>query len=279
MRNAVLILLLPVVITACAEFQNSPFTDHLSSNGSNFNLNQKECLLSGAVGVVPSEETGIKIALMSDNHVNYNDVDTVVDLLNQRHDINFVVHTGDITNSAYNFEYDAFIQKFTRLMAPSFVVIGNHDAIGKGRKIYQNYFGDYNYSFVYHGFHFIFFNNNRMEFLEEGWSLNWLETELAKNPGLPKVVFQHINYDNADAFTPEISEQMKSLYENNNVQWVVNGHRHTFSYGVINNVHYVQVPRTEDARYLILSLKEGEFQLESYKGGQSENTYQGTLAY
>ncbi|MBS1972496.1 MAG: metallophosphoesterase [Bdellovibrionales bacterium] len=279
MKNAIQILILSFVVAGCAKFQGSPFTDHIESSGSQQNLRQQERLFSDLQGIVPTDQNGIKIALMSDNHHNYNDIDTVVDILNQRNDLNFVVHAGDMTDSAYNFEYDAFISKFTRLNAPAFTVIGNHDAIGKGRKIYKNYFGEYNYAFVYHGYHFIFFNNNRLEFINEGWSLDWLEAELAKNSGVPKIVIQHINYDNADAFTDEMSEKMKSLYENNGVQWVINGHRHVFGFDTINNVRYLQVPRIEDASYLVLSLQDGEFQLESYKGASNENTYQGSLSH
>lgn len=278
MKNAIQILIISFVVAACAKFQGSPFTDHIESSGSNQNLHQQERLFSNQQGIAPTDQAGLKIALMSDNHHNYNDIDTVVDLLNQRSDLNFVVHAGDMTDSAYNFEYDAFISKFTRLNAPGFTVIGNHDAIGKGRKIYKNYFGEYNYSFVYQGYHFVFFNNNRLEFINEGWSLDWLETELAKNPGLPKIVIQHINYDNSDAFTEEMSAKMKSLYENNGVQWVINGHRHVFGFDIINNVRYLQVPRIEDASYLVLNLQDGEFQLESYKGASIENTYQGSLS-
>lgn len=280
MKNAIYILILAFTVAACAKFQDSPFTDEITSVGGGQTQLQQGRLFMNLQGVVPAEDSaGIKIALMSDNHHNYNDIDTVVDTLNARTDLDFVVHTGDMTDSSYNFEYDAFIQKFTRLNAPAFTVIGNHDAIGKGRKIYKNYFGEYNYSFVYQGYHFIFFNNNRLEFLDEGWSLDWLASELAKNPGVPKVVFQHINYENADAFTPEMSAQMKELYENNNVQWVINGHRHVFGFDEIDGVRYVQVPRIEDASYLVLSLQDGQFQLDSYKGASSESTYQGSLAY
>jgi putative phosphoesterase len=279
MKNAIRILILSFAVAACAKFQDSPFTDHIESSGSNQNQHQQERLFSGLQGIVPTDQSSLKIALISDNHHNYNDIDTVVTLLNQRHDLSFVVHTGDMTDSAYNFEYDAFISKFMRLNAPAFAVIGNHDAIGKGRKIYKNYFGEYNYAFVYQGYHFIFFNNNRLEFIDDGWSLDWLEAELAKNPELPKIVFQHINYDNRDAFPEDMSAKMKALYEANNVQWVINGHRHVFGFDSIDGVRYLQVPRIEDASYLILSLQDGEFQLESYKGASIENTYQGSLSF
>lgn len=282
MKNAIQILVhsmfLAVLFVGCARFQDSPFTDRIESSGTQLNSLQQERLLMDLQGAVPSEEGGsVKIALMSDNHHNYNDIDTVVDVLNQRSDVNFVVHTGDMTDSSYNFEYDAFIQKFSRLSAPAFTVIGNHDAIGKGRKIYKNYFGDYNYGFVYKGYHFIFFNNNRLEFINDGWSLDWLETELAKSPATPKIVFQHINFDNADAFPLEMSAKMKALYEDNNVRFVINGHRHVFGFQEFDGVRYVQVPRMEDASYLVLSLEGGQFQLESYRGASRESTYQGSI--
>lgn len=282
MKNAIQILVhsmfLAVVFVGCAKFQDSPFTDRLESPGRNLNSFQQERLLMELQGAVPSEEGGsLKIALMSDNHHNYNDIDTVVDVLNQRSHLDFVVHTGDMTDSSYNFEYDAFIQKFSRLSAPAFTVIGNHDAIGKGRKIYKNYFGEYNYAFVYKGYHFIFFNNNRLEFIDEGWSLDWLESELAKNPDVPKIVFQHINFDNADAFPAEMSAKMKSLYEDNNVQFVINGHRHVFELQEFNGVRYLQVPRVEDASYVVLSFENSQFQIDSYKGASRESTYQGSI--
>ncbi|WP_413290733.1 metallophosphoesterase family protein [Bdellovibrio sp. HCB337] len=274
MKHA-LMTLLALSLVSCADFKDSPFTDELHHTGSDLNLRQQSRLFS----ISPSEETGIRFALMTDSHHNYNDLGTVVSNINRRSDLNFAVHTGDLTDSGYNFEYDAFIQKFSALNIPSFVVIGNHDAIGKGRKIYKNFFGDFNYSFVYRGYHFIFFNNNRMEFLEEGWSLDWLTSELQKNPTLPKIVFQHINFENADAFTSEMSAQMKSLYESHNVEWVINGHRHVYELSLNNGVHYLQVPRVEDARYLVLSLQHGSFELQSCQGASCENIYEGLHSY
>lgn len=269
MKHALMILL-ALGLASCADFKDSPFTDGLSVSGGEYNSRQQSRLFS----IAPSEEGDIRFALMTDSHHNYNDLGTVVSALNNRSDLNFVVHTGDMTDSGYNFEYDAFIQKFSALNVPSFVVIGNHDAIGKGRKIYKNFFGDFNYAFVYRGYHFIFFNNNRMEFLEDGWSLDWLASELQKNPTLPKIVFQHINYENADAFTPEMSAQMQSLYENHGVEWVINGHRHVYGLGLINGVHYLQVPRVEEASYLIMSVQHGSFELQSCRGASCENIYQ-----
>lgn len=277
MKNAILLILLPILLAACADFKASPFTDELESNGSNHNQLQQQLLHSRLLGIVPTEDSVLKIALISDNHINYNDLDSVVGQLNRREDLDFVVHTGDMTDNSYNFEYDAFIQKITNLNHPSFVVIGNHDALGKGPKIYKNFFGEFNYSFTYQGYHFIFFNNNRLEFLHAGWSLAWLEQELARHPGIPKLVFQHINYDNADAFPAEISARMKFLYENHGVQWVVNGHRHVLGFTTENGVRYLQVPRVEDARYLVLSLEGGQYQLESFKGGSLEKVYRDSL--
>lgn len=270
------VFLLSWFLTGCADFLASPFTDQLESTGSDFNLTQKNKLLSNPAAIIPAADLEtLSLALLSDNHQNYNDLEEVVARVNERIDLDFLVHTGDMTDNGYNFEYDAFIRSITQVQIPSFVVIGNHDAIGKGRKIFKNYFGDYNYSVTYRGYHFIFFNNNRLEFLDENWNLDWLAQELTQHPELPKLVFQHINTENHEAFTAAQSAQMKSLYETHNVHWVINGHRHVFSFVEASGVRYLQIPRIEGARYVVLKLGESQFEIQQCKGVSCENTHQG----
>jgi hypothetical protein len=84
---------------------------------------------------------------------------------------------------------------FEGLSIPYIGVIGNHDLTGNGRDVFQNVFGDLNYSFVYKGVKFICMNTNSREVNFNGTvpDINWLDTQVKSQPGINQfVAISHI---------------------------------------------------------------------------------------
>ena len=68
----------------------------------------------------------MQIGVVSDTHNNLKNIDTIISLFNKE-DINFVIHTGDVTNANA-------LEKFSKLKCKLIGVYGNNDRNEKGLK-------------------------------------------------------------------------------------------------------------------------------------------------
>jgi predicted phosphodiesterase len=90
----------------------------------------------------------IRFAFITDTQRYYDDTHDVVNLLNARTDLDFVVHGGDLTDFGATDEFEWMRDELNRLRVPYVTVIGNHDCIGHGEDIYETVFGPENYGFT-----------------------------------------------------------------------------------------------------------------------------------
>jgi predicted phosphodiesterase len=201
--------------------------------------------------MLPTQDE-FKIAVIADTHNYYNDLETIIELINLRTDISFVIVLGDITNIGLMDEFLRFHDIMKRLYVPYLTVIGNHDSLTKGKEIYSDMFGQFNYSFDYSGNRFVMLNSNELDFPYEAPDLNWLQSQLQGSGQYDNIiVFAHTppnQYVSADRVIV-----WKYLMEQNNVKFSVNGHI-SFSYWVESNVDYVVVGDVRDINYGILSI-------------------------
>jgi len=255
MKKFLLIFSLAVlVLEGCAEFKASPFTDILMESKRNWNA-------SNIARINSLELTDhFKVALISDTHSNYNDLRDVIKIINAREDVDFVIHVGDFTNQGYNYEYDYFLEMMESLNKPFVVVIGNHDSVGKGPSLYRQAFGKENFTLEFASTKFIFANNNRLDFLDEGWNAEWLENEVRSSQGKfhNMVVVHHVDAENPYYFSPNAISNFNDLYAEDGVSWVINGHLH--QYRITDHTSYKQltVPRVENGQYNIMEFTEGD---------------------
>lgn len=166
------VLLVMLFLAGCAGFKNSPFTDDVETDVRDWNALNVQRIRS-----LNLSET-FKIATIADSHSNYEDLRSVIEEIDSRSDIDFVIHLGDFTDRGYNYEYDTFVRLLQKLKKPSIVVIGNHDSIGKGPQMYRRIFGETDFSFDFGQTKVIVANNNRLDFLDS-WSADWLMGEVA----------------------------------------------------------------------------------------------------
>ncbi len=201
-----------------------------------------------------------KFAFITDVHYFYDDLKTVIDDINNREDILFVIFGGDIADQALLKEYDIFHEIMTSLKKPYFTVIGNHDYNSNGAFIYKQMFGDYNYSFEFNNNKFVFFDNIYLESDTEV-DFNWLSSELSNHANYNQVFsFAHIPII-SDDITPAMQEKYNSLMIENNVSLSVHGHTHSYSYEP-GDVSYLIIPALKDTAYGLVSVKNDTFNVE-----------------
>ncbi len=209
---------------------------------------------------VTTNSDDFKFAFITDVHYYYDDLKTIVDDINKRDDIKFVVFGGDIADQALLKEYEIFYDIMTNLKKPYLTVIGNHDYNSNGAFIYKQMFGDYNYSFEFNNNKFVVFDNIYLESDNEV-DFDWLSSALSDNANYNQVFsFAHIPTI-SDDITPEMQENYKSIMLDNNVALSVHGHTHSYSYepGVVS---YLIIPTVKDTAYGIISVQKDTFNVE-----------------
>lgn len=207
---------------------------------------------------VDSQE--FKFAFISDVHFFYDQLSTVVDDINKRDDIKFVIFGGDIADQALLREYEIFHDIMSDLKKPYLTVIGNHDYNINGGIIYKEMFGDYNYSLEFNNNKFVFFDDVVWE-SEKELDFDWLTLELKGNTSFNQVfVVAHIP-PHGDQFDDELEQKYRSIMSENNVPLSIHGHTHKYNYEE-GEVSYLTVPAVKDKAYNIVSVKNKGFSVE-----------------
>ena len=128
----------------------------------------------------------VRIAFISDSHQWYNDLGAIIDDINRRDSIDFVVHLGDITDFGSTQEYLWTRKKMERLNKPHVVMQGNHDCLGTGNEVYAKMFGNNDFSFIAGRVKFIMINTNAIEYdySEPVPDFDFLEAEATRDSAL-----------------------------------------------------------------------------------------------
>lgn len=105
----------------------------------------------------------IRFVTMGDSQRWYDETEDFVKHLNQRNDIDFVIHGGDMSDFGITDEFLWQRDIMNRLNVPYVALIGNHDCIGTGEDTYRAVFGDPNFSFIAGRVKFVCLNTNALE--------------------------------------------------------------------------------------------------------------------
>lgn|GEM_PF-250191 len=204
---------------------------------------------------------GFRIALLSDTHYHFDDLRDAIKLINTRNELAFVVVTGDIAESGLLKEFEFFHHVMSALNKPYVTVIGNHDYLSNGSRIYKDMFGANNYSFVYNNVKFVMFDNVTME-SNRAMDLDWLKAEIENAQGFDHVIpFSHIYiWDKQFASS---RDQYHRILNENNITLSVNGHKHDYEYtnSLGDDVYFLTIPSPDKRSYVELFISPSGIQV------------------
>lgn len=208
------------IIAVSCKFNISPYT----SDAPKLSLNDLNVrIIKSMESEIP---TSFKIALISDTHNYYKELDEQIDVINTS-SYAFVIVAGDITNLGLLEEFHEARSYFNELKVPYLVAVGNHDLISSGRRIYNRIFGSDNFHFILHDVHFIILNNNNWESPGIAPDMEWIETVLAESdPNHKKVLIAHVSPEDPERFTYEEIKRWEDLMIQYDVDYFFNGHDH-----------------------------------------------------
>ncbi len=199
----------------------------------------------------PEQRLPLTLAVLGDPQGTPQDLQSIVTSINARSDVDLVLVLGDLTDHGLLHEYIWAADALTRLDKPFFTVVGNHDAISHGKKIYQKMFGEFNYQFSYAGVKFVMFNNNEFEFGSTDFA--WLE-QVSDNL---TIVGSHVP-PVVDMHSQEQIDHWLAINQKSEIITSLHGHRGTKKDGfwIDANIPYYMVPKVAGQRYAIVRIDE-----------------------
>ena len=201
-----------------------------------------------------------KFAFITDVHYSYDNLRSVINDINKKDDILFVIFGGDIADQALLKEYEIFYDIMKNLKKPYLTVIGNHDYNLNGSLIYKRMFGNFNYSFEFNNNKFVLFDDIVWE-SNKNPDFEWLSATLSNNSNYNQVfTFAHIP-TSSDDLTDEMKATYKYIMADNNVSLSVHGHTHSYSYEE-GDVSYLTIPSLKDPEYGLISVSDKNFNIE-----------------
>ena len=84
----------------------------------------------------------ITFAVISDTQRWYDETEEAVESLNGQKDLDFVVHTGDLSDFGLKLEFEKQRDILNRLSVPYVCILGNHDCLATGEEVFNRIFGE-----------------------------------------------------------------------------------------------------------------------------------------
>jgi Icc protein len=247
-------------LSGCESSVRSP--DQLTLDESETNLTQKN--LERISKIELEDPNRFSFAIVADSHTDYDDFGDIIEDINTKPELSFVIHAGDFTDFGVLGEYRSTKGILTELSIPYVTVIGNHDCWTNGKQIYEKMFGDFNYSFVFYEYKFIFLDANTLANGGEPPDFDWLENELSDHD-LYNLVFPIVHIPPFDfTWSDELENRFKQLMVENDVHLSIHGHKHYYWYGERYNdgVKYLVVDNARGRNYCIVSVDGVSFNVE-----------------
>ena len=178
-------------------------------------------------------------ALLTDTHISTSNPKPMEDLqrsiadINRNPDIEFVVVTGDLTESGDRASIQAIKAALDQLRVPYYAASGNHETTWSesGVMDFTRVFGDSRFAFSHAGAYFIGFNSGPVIRMADGhvapqdiaWLKHNLDSVSAAGSSTPIFVFTHYPLRNGDV---DNWYEVTDVLREHNVQCVMGGHYH-----------------------------------------------------
>ena len=210
----------------------------------------------------------ISFAVISDTQRWYDETEDEVEAVNARHDIDFVIHTGDLSDFGLKLEFEKQRDILNRLDVPYVCLLGNHDCLGTGFDVYQKVFGSDNFAFMAGNVRFICLNTNALEYdySHPVPNFDFMENELANWPQEAEktIVAMHVPPGD-DEFNNNVSRAFEHYVTTfPGLQFCLFGHVHNwredeyFDDGVI----YYGCASIGKKGYYVITIKENGYEIE-----------------
>lgn len=213
-------------------------------------------------------KSNVRFAFVTDTHRDDDETALFVKQMNERGDIDFILHGGDATDFGYKREFEWTYRNLGKLTVPRVVLLGNHDILAYGNLIYESVYGSANFAFVVGAYKFIALNTNRLEYEnpENIPDFNFMNRQIAdynKYKGI--IVVMHAPPNGEQFYGEEIVRKFSdTLLHVPNLYFCLHGHTHHHSVSELLNdgVTYIGCDNIAKRSYLIIDLSPDGYSYE-----------------
>lgn len=262
-RNLLLFALSLICFTSCEMLESHPYDAHITGERG---INTKNCkrIEEGLQG-----KKTFRFAMISDTQRWYDETEKVVNLINARGDIDFVLHGGDQSDFGATKEFLWMRDIMNGFDMPWVSVLGNHDCLGTGEDVFNAIYGNPNFAFTAGNVRFICLNTNAMEYdySHPVPDFEYIENELDSLPDeIEKTVFlMHVKpYE--FIFNNNVAKVFQAYIKKfPNVQFCLYGHEHQLTVDDLfgDGILYYQCPNIGKQTYLVFTIKEDGYDYEA----------------
>lgn len=213
--------------------------------------------------------SSFRFAVISDTQGWYDETEQVVEALNARQDLDFVIHCGDISDFGLKREFQIQRDILSELHVPFVALIGNHDCLATGEVVYREIFGPTNFAFTAADTRIICLNTNAMEYdyATPIPDFAFMESELTSlDPMVRRVLFVMHVRPGEFQFNNNVSEIFQRYIRSApGDPFCIYGHEHTLRHDDLfgDGVIYYQCPNIEKRCYLLFTLNESGYTYEA----------------
>jgi len=229
-------LLLAVSLVAC-QYEVSPWSTDVDCPTS-VTIEYNKARLQ-AIELEEGPRSAYKVALLSDPQMYPGAFENVIERINARDDISFIVLTGDLAETGIKAEYEWTCKAMSKSNKPIFAVIGNHDALSFGTDIWLDTIGPENYSFTYQNSKFVVYNDNKYEFANVP-DRDWLEAQAVVDIAGGEVREHTFAFSHIPPWPEDL--ELSAELEGYGFDLTLHGHEHDFDFWELATVglpHYV----------------------------------------
>ena len=213
-------------------------------------------------------KTTLRFAVVSDSQRWYDEISYAVDALNKRDDLDFVVHTGDLSDFGMRIEFQRQRDILNHLKVPYIVLLGNHDCLATGEDIYRKMFGEYDFCFSAGTVRFVCLNTNSLEFdhTVSVPNLAYMEEAIRTFPeGCDKsIVLMHASPDSEQFDQGLVNAFHRHVVAMPGIQCCIHGHGHGYRIDDLfgDGINYIMCPQIEKRAYLLFTINEQGYEFE-----------------
>ena len=261
MKSTLLIFLFTIFLFSCTDFEYSPHEVYDRDSPTELNAKNLARLQQAAV------DDTLRFIVSGDSQASQNNTGLFVEKVNQIAGVDLVFLDGDISEFGSLQEMEWVVRDFEKLKAPYLGVIGNHDLLGNGQKIFKRMFGDLNYSFIYGGVKFVCHDTNSREYNFNGQvpDINWLQSEIeAGGTSQYLVSVAHVRPHSVD-FDPSLSAPYTDLLHSNpDMLASFYAHDHSFGEYHPNNskIPFIVTTSLGERGFLLVEIVNGRLSYE-----------------
>jgi predicted phosphodiesterase len=200
-------------------------------------------------------------AVLSDTHSYYDQLQKAVASINTNENVQFVICCGDITDAGLSDEFNLYYSIINDLNKPIITVIGNHDYLSNGARVYAEMFGPNNFSFYCGNYRFLLFSDIVWENDNKSPDFFWLKKELTNDSVVKTVIVAHL-----PPWAGELSGNYESVYQGivsqSNTILALHGHDHSYKIKEVAGIPSVVINTVKKKVYYIVKLYECEHTIE-----------------